>query len=289
MLTYDTILQSFLTWAESEPGLRAAVMIGSRARTDHPADEWSDLDMLLFVTNLEHYVYKTDWLEKFGSVWVTFLEHTPDDGSPERRVMYAGGLDVDFVLNPVDALAYMLAHDLPAEIVDVLRRGSRLLVDKDGDLEKLLRKPLPEISLYHQPAESDFLNGINNFWYHTVWTAKHLRRGEIWWAKNCCDGYLKDHLRQMLEWHAHALKGSQHDTWMRGRFLEQWADPRAVAALKDTYAHYDRDDIARALLATMDLFRWLAKETAARWGYSYPYEGDRQTTGLVKDLLATGG
>jgi predicted nucleotidyltransferase len=28
--------------------IRAAVVIGSRARVDHPADEWSDLDVLIF-------------------------------------------------------------------------------------------------------------------------------------------------------------------------------------------------------------------------------------------------
>ena len=39
MLTYDIILQNFLAWTEYETDLRAALIIGSRARTDHPADE----------------------------------------------------------------------------------------------------------------------------------------------------------------------------------------------------------------------------------------------------------
>ena len=32
-------------WVEDDPGALAAVVIGSRARTDHPADEWADLDL----------------------------------------------------------------------------------------------------------------------------------------------------------------------------------------------------------------------------------------------------
>lgn len=71
-----------------------------------------------------------------------------------------------------------------------------------------------------------------------------------------------------MEWHAHATRGFGHDTWMRGRFLEEWADPRAVAALPGIFAHYDAGDIGRALLATMEVFHWLAMETAERWSYT---------------------
>ena len=58
----------------------------------------------------------------------------------------------------------------------------------------------------------------------------------------------------MIEWHARA---GGHDTWFHGRFLEKWADPRAVKEMRDAFAHYDEADIWRALLASMDLFRWL--------------------------------
>ena len=92
-------------------------------------------------------------------------------------------------------------------------------------------------------------------------------------------------LRQMLEWHARAMNGPSHDTWMRGRFLEEWADPRAVKELPNIFAHYDRQDINHALLATMDLFRWLAVETAQWWGYLYPESGDQSATALVRQLL----
>jgi aminoglycoside 6-adenylyltransferase len=119
-----------------------------------------------------------------------------------------------------------------------------------------------------------------------VWTTKHLRRGEVWWAKSCCDMYLKERLRRMLEWHAHAVNGPEHDTWMRGRFLEEWADPRVVAQLPGVFAHYDRQDIARALQETMDLFRWLAVETAQRWGYAYPFDGEQYASEWVGRLLS---
>jgi aminoglycoside 6-adenylyltransferase len=90
----------------------------------------------------------------------------------------------------------------------------------------------------------------------------------------------------MLEWHARALQGQCYDTWLRGRFLEKWADPRALAQLREAFAHYDEEDIWRALFATMNLFRWLAIEAAERLGHAYPTLGDERASGLVNDMFA---
>jgi hypothetical protein len=46
-----------------------------------------------------------------------------------------------------------------------------------------------------------------------------------------------------------------------------------------------QEDIARALLMTMDLFRWLAVEVAQQLGYSYHEHGDQSATALVKQYL----
>jgi aminoglycoside 6-adenylyltransferase len=93
---------------------------------------------------------------------------------------------------------------------------------------------------------------------------------------------MKELLLRMMEWHTLALRGSEVDTWQNGRFLEEWGDPRALGALPGIFARYDEDDLWRALLATMDLFRWLAIETGERLGYAYPTDGDGHVTGWVK-------
>jgi aminoglycoside 6-adenylyltransferase len=285
-LSYDQLTQRIATWAHQDPDVRAALVIGSRARTDHPADAWSDLDILLFVRDPDVYVRSADWVAGFGPVWLTFTECTPGGGAWERRVLFEGGLDVDFALNPAQWLEHMAAHGLVPEMADVIRRGVRVLADKDGLAANILQLPLPNVPPFHQPTDSEFLSVVSDFWYHSLWSAKHLRRGELWWAKAGCDWKLKGLLQQLLEWHAHAVQGAQRDTWMRGRFLEEWADPHAVAQLSTVFAHYDRQDIARALWATMELFRWLAIETAQQWQYAYPVASDWAVTNLAGHLLA---
>ena len=282
-LGYERLTQKFVAWAQAEPNIRAAVVIGSRARTNHPADEWADLDIIVFATDIECYTASAGWVENVGVHWLSFVERTPSGGW-ERRVLFDGGLDVDFALNMAADLAYLAKGPIPPDVTDIIRRGIRVLVDKDGLLVQLGAIDL-HVPPFQPPTETEFLNLVHDFWYHTVWTTKHLRRGEVWWAKSCCDMYMKEMLRRMLEWHARAVQGPEHDTWMRGRFLEEWADPRAVAQLPEVFAQYDRQDIARALRATMELFRWLAVEAAQRWGYDYPAAGEQAATALVETLL----
>jgi aminoglycoside 6-adenylyltransferase len=106
----------------------------------------------------------------------------------------------------------------------------------------------------------------------------------LWTAKDCCDGYLKRLLLRLIEWHAQASHMEGYDTWHKGRFLEEWADPRVVTELESVFAHYESADIWRALVATLRLFRWLAQETTARWGYLYPTLADECATSLVAIL-----
>ena len=289
MLTYADLIEHYTAWAEATDDVRAALILGSRARTDHPADEWSDLDILVFARNPEQFIQSAEWATSLAPAWLSFIERTGDGKSWERRTLYVDGLDVDVALDPAEWLQGFLGQELPADAVDTLRRGVRVLVDKDGVLTGLQQRSLPEVTLFNKPAEAEFLNATGDFWYHTVWSAKHLRRGELWWAKGGVDAHLKWLLQQMLEWHAHALKGDKYDTWLRGRFLEEWADPRAVAALPNTFAHYDAGDIAHALTATMTLYRWLEDETTLAWGFNVLREGEIETAKLARALLSPYG
>jgi aminoglycoside 6-adenylyltransferase len=282
-LTYEDIIKRFFTWAKAQADIRCCLIIGSRARTDHPADEWADLDIVIFAENPTAYIATGSWAEKFGTVVLSFVEPTVDGNSQERRVMYEGGLDVDYAFFPLEMISRILNNEVSEHIYRTLGRGVKVLFDKDGMIEEFLKHGLKQF--YDQlPAPEEYFNCVNDFWYHAVWTAKHLRRGEVFWAKGSCDSHLKDLLRRMLEWHVRATKSRKRDTWLRGRFLEEWADKRAIKELGEAFARYEISDIWRALINTMDLFRWVAKETAVGLKCEYPIDADRYATALVLQL-----
>ncbi len=134
------------------------------------------------------------------------------------------------------------------------------------------------------PSAEQFRAVVNEFWFLTVWNAKHLRRGELWAAKTvACDGRMKTLLLRMIEWHTRAAKGADYDTWENGRHLEQWADPHVVDDLRATFGHYDIEDVWRASAATMTMFRAIATETAQLLGLDYPSTADAHVSGWVAD------
>jgi aminoglycoside 6-adenylyltransferase len=248
-------------WASEREDVRAAVLVGSHARAETPADRWSDLDVILLVEDPEPYAADPHWVEEFGTPVLTFLEPTAVGGQRERRVLYESGEDVDFPLIPVAALERLEASDNAAAL---LGRGFRVLVDKI-DLEPRLRALASEARPVASPTQNDLTQLASDFWYHALWAAKKLRRGEVFTALGCLDGYMKERLVTLLELHARSLD-PEVDTWHGGRFLERWADPGALAALERAYAHYDLRDVARALWETIDLFQALEEETARRLG-----------------------
>src|SRR4030042_1788327 len=96
------MLAQILAWVTAQEGIRAAALVGSAARQDHPADEWSDLDLVLVADDPQAYLVSTDWLNEFGEPWFTFVERAPAGLVIERRVLFADGQDVDFIILPVE-------------------------------------------------------------------------------------------------------------------------------------------------------------------------------------------
>ncbi|MFX1254675.1 MAG: aminoglycoside 6-adenylyltransferase [Promethearchaeota archaeon] len=282
---YEQLMEKFVQWAETISDIRAAIVVGSRARIDHPADEWADLDIIVITTDPERYISTTNWLENMGNPLLTFLEPTPGDDM-ERRVLFAGMLDVDFAIVPKRNIQQLLQHGVPpqdqTELFNVFGRGMRILVDKDkigSQLQKIIssiKTPTP-----HPPSQTEFLEVINDFLFHAVFTAKHLQRGELWWTITCLNCYMQRLLHRMIEWHAKAIQGWDYETWFRGRFLEEWADSRVLKGLQVAFAHYEVEDIKHTLLAVMDLFRLIAMETAKRLNYPYPTKADKYVTDWI--------
>jgi aminoglycoside 6-adenylyltransferase len=263
LLDQSTFLERIIGWARKEAGIRAAFLVGSGARQDHPADEWSDIDLVLVATDPRAWLYSIDWLAQFGEVWFSYPERHGDETPViERRVLFASGQDVDFVIPSTESARQRFAGTFIPEIAS---RGRRVLLDKDEIL------PALPVEAARQPAqpppEGEYAEVVQDFWYHTAWTAKKLRRGELWVAIRCCDYYLKFLLLRVLEWQ---VAGA--DTWFNGRFLEQWAAPESLVKLRRTFAHYETEDVWQALRATMELFDQAARQVAGRWGYGYPVE-----------------
>ncbi|HYA10694.1 MAG TPA: aminoglycoside 6-adenylyltransferase [Thermoplasmata archaeon] len=282
---YGPFVEKFRTWAENERGVRAALIVGSQARTEAPADEWSDLDLVVFHTDPPELIESTDWFQPFGTVVLSIVEPTAVGGSRERRVLYADGRDVDFAIFPAAAIPFLARSP---EGLSVLGRGFAILVDKDRGFAELRATARSRASRTSGlPTKGEFQADVSDFYYHLLWFAKKLRRGETWLAKMGCDGYLKLLLARMIEWSTVASSSGRVDVWHDGRFLDRWAPSRVKSQLAATFAQYEAHDVSRALRETGQLYGELARQVAGQFGWSYPAEAEEMVTGFVQSTLAS--
>jgi aminoglycoside 6-adenylyltransferase len=283
---YEKLIEKFAGWAEARPDVRGAVIIGSRARTDHAADEWADLDVLIATTNPEHYAKTSEWIKEMGRPILTFVEETSGGNEQERRVLYEGMLDVDYAIFPIAKIKQFLTlnnAETALRMANAFGRGFRVVLDKDGltknleDMVASLKQPTPK-----PLTQDEFTQVVSDFLFHCVWTAKHVLRGELWWALTCLNCHLAQLQLRMTEWQARASHRRGSDTWFRGRFLEEWADPEVVEGLKSASSHYDRQDAIAALEASMKLFRETSIKTANELSLHYPSDTDEKITRWIR-------
>src|SRR5262245_61357864 len=64
----NQLIERFTAWGQGRPDIRAIAILGSQARTDRPADEWSDLDLLIVATDPRPYLAGGEWLAELGRV-----------------------------------------------------------------------------------------------------------------------------------------------------------------------------------------------------------------------------
>ena len=267
-----------LSWATIRPDIRAVLVVGSRARRQHSADEWSDLDLMIFSTNFNSYLSDTAWLAAIGVVWVC-LPHQTGDGDPELLVLFDGGYKVDFIFYTLEELGRLAKRiTLPS----VYHRGYYVLLDKDKLAAQIPPSPFTPPSV-EPVTEADFQLAVNGFWYGAVYVAKQIRRRNLWVVK-FRDWTMKTELLKMAAWHARTIHGWDYDTWHNGHFLSEWTDPQTWQALHNAFGNFEAGASWRALVTTMDLFRRLATEAGARLGYDYSETLDRQVTQFVNVL-----
>jgi aminoglycoside 6-adenylyltransferase len=281
---YEAFESRIADWAAERPDIRAAIVYGSRARDDRPADRWSDIDVVLVTTDADPYVEGTDWLADLGDPLLSFHRRTPVGEFRERHVLFEDGLEADLV--PISLAELEPLDELSTDVLAVLSRGYRAIVDKDGLADALdaLLEDVDETALTQPtPTEGEFVETVHQGWYWAFWSAKKLRREELWTAKWGIDVNLKQEcLLPLLRWHAQSVH--DREVWHLGRFLEEWADSQALTDLPATFATYDGTDCWRALCATMELFRWVGQEAASDLDYPYPEEVDERVSALVTEL-----
>ena len=275
---YADLKEKLIAIAKENDSIKSVVAIGSSVRDYNKADEYSDIDLIIATTEPDSFLHSNLILSQLGDIKITFTEHTLGGGM-ERRILFDGSLDADFIILTPEQFVSAVTDGVANE---VMNRGYLILYD-DMDISPLLEKHIIPSVRTVSMSENEFINIVNDFFFHTVWASKKILRGELWVAKMCIDAYLKNHLLSVIEYNG--FLSDNKDVWHCGRFLEKWAGDENVSALKNCFARYDKYDMIKALFSTAELFSVNAKAVADKTGYKYPDKAQDYAMTLLNEYF----
>lgn len=264
MNRYDELLKRLLAVCETQPEIKAVIIVGSQAREISKADEYSDLDLIVACSKPDMLLFSDELVGKLGKIVYSFVEDTIA-GEKERRILFENSLDVDMIVMTEARLIQLIRSHVANELMN---RGFLLYYDGCGISEYIDKSSVVAKIHYTALSEKQFRNLANDFFFHTVWAEKKIRRGELWTAIMCVNGYLKSKLLIVIEMYEHFVHGESYDTWHCGRMAEQWAEEFITEELKNCFARYDTDELLSALKATKELFVTLSKSCAKVYNYT---------------------
>lgn len=228
------------------------------------ADEWSDVDVAVFVRDADLAAFERNWKVWAAGFGALLLAYTGRYGHPwavyDTRPV---PLRVDFDLHPASAIGRVRGWpNSPASVEAMLwldRTGGRLTGEVAALVGKALRPP---------DEDAAFESACGDFWYFLLYVFSKLRRGQHWVARQVLHSEVMDHLLALLR-----LKAGATDPW--GAFpnafgVEQSLAPERLAALDACVPAPGPDGLLTAMRAAADLGRDVCATIATRRGLLWP-------------------
>ncbi|RBL88156.1 aminoglycoside 6-adenylyltransferase [Chitinophaga flava] len=271
----EEIVNRITQWGTATKDVSCIVVAGSHARKNHPPDEFSDIDIVIFSSNVRFYERNFDWIHEIGEP-VLFFNDQLSRNITGRKVYFSNGVGLDIFFLDERAIFWSYQYAKASEkkwlfallpgplkkmmqgavrfFTEYIRRGFYCMVDKGRYGARLdyvnTTFPFRQEGFKREKLE----HTINLFWRYALHTAMNLQRKDYLHAKLTCDHGMKKTLLVLIEIYTKIRQGRDYDTWHHARFLEQWAEPFIVEQLPHIYGHYEIVDAWKAMEATAALF-----------------------------------
>ncbi len=268
-----------LDTAKNDGRIRAAVLNGSRTNPDAPRDCFQDYDVVYIVRNLASFTADHSWIDRFGPRIMLQMPETlrnPSGGGHfNYQMLFCDGCRIDLTLFPAEK--YAAQDDTDSLSVPLL--------DKDGILN-----PYPPADdrdyRVQPPAKLDYDSCCNDFWWCSQNVVKGIRRDELPYAMGMYEQVLRAEFHDMIRWAVGVRTDFRVSAGKMGKYFKRYLSEKEYEAYRSTYACADYERLWDAMNAMGGLFRELAAEVAARFGFVYPQADDEQMSAYLRRVRA---
>lgn len=261
--------------AERDPRVVGVVDYGSGG--EGRADEWSDVDVALFIRDADAEEFGREWKAWAAQFGTLMLAYVGGVGHPwavyDARPL---PLRVDFAFHRESALDVILTWpNSPASAERMVlydATGGRLT----GLARRLVGQPLGP-----PDARRAFESVCGDFWYYTLRTLVRLRRGQEWAARFDFNFILVGNLQALLRIESGAL-----ERWRASSSavrIEHAVSPERLERLNACVPGAGAAELRRVLLAAARLAYDVCASTSEKNGWAWPRDLAERVVGILDE------
>ena len=261
--------------AVQDEHVRAVTMNGSRADPGGHRDRYQDYDIVYIVDDIERYERDHGWLRAFGEELIFQFpdRERPADGGYGFLMQFADGNRIDL---QVQTLAAFLRE---------WERGEPTLVLLDKDLTMQGREITTDAAYWvKKPDRAQYDHCVNEFWWVLLYVAKGLCRGDVLYAMETMNRWVRPQLLLQLTWLAGEKTGWRQAMGKCGDKLRQVLPEDVWRAYLTTYAPAETESLWAALFALGEQFGAAAVQVAKQLGFDYPTEQAKRVAAYARTM-----
>lgn len=266
--TRESVRKRILEYASKDPRIVAVIDYGSTS--EGRGDEWSDLDLALFIRDMDLNSFEDewkDWSKQFGNHMVSFI-----GGVGQPWVIYDADplpLRVDFSFHPETDLQRIVTWPNSPVSID-----SMVLYDDTGGKLKDIVSKIVGQSLAPRDIQAKFFQVACDFWYYLLRTKAKLMRDEHWAARHDFNFIIVGNLMALLRLEANTVdrwKGSEASV-----AIEEDISSERISQLAGCIPGLGIGSLRRVMNETSLFGYEVCKSISSKYGWDWPQElGDR--------------
>lgn len=278
MRTETEMMSLIMKKAIEDERIRAVTMNGSRANKNSVHDQYSDFDIVYFVTDIREFTKDKNWINYFGDILI--VQYPVDWYS--HPYDYCGLESFTFLIQFTDG------NRIDLNIVDIRNIENEkdnnepriVLLNKDN-YKELIPITAETAFFIKPPTKMEFCNTTNEFRWLSIYISKGLCREEFYYAKYTYDILIMKMFMKMLNWKI----GIQHQfnvtTGSNNKYLKRFLSATEMKRLQNIFPNGEYEDIWNKLFLMYDYFHELESEVAIYFNFTC----DENETKKVRDFL----
>ncbi len=263
------MMELIMKKAREDDRIRAVAMDGSRANKNAVHDQYSDFDIVYFVTDVREFTKDKSWVNYFGEILIVqcpmdWYSHPYDYSGNDAftyLIQFADGNRIDLSLVDIRNIEKERKNNEPRII----------LLNKDNFTElRLIEKE--DAFFIQPPSKMEFYNTANEFRWLSIYISKGLCREEFYYAKYSFDVLIMKMFMKMLNWTIGLRNDFKVTTGGYNKYLKRFLSEADMERVQGIFPDGRYENIWDKLFLMYDYFHELESEAAEYFHFAYDKE-----------------